>query len=389
MAGELPRRFRRVIAVVLAPAAALAASLSPGAAAAQGQEVDFHRLLQAPDAREIGQVLRELSARNVFPDRVEVVATRRFPIAGHGFEARFIRHRVDGFVHCGVALVPRGAAPGSLAGVVDLPGVRWDFPTRNLSEWQDYGRRALGRYIPRFAVLAPCLRGSAVEAAGFRIEAEGDPQDAFDGAATDTVAFVHAAREVVPELDFSRLAVFGWSRGGAVALLAASRSRIFKAAVSFAGPMDFFREMNRSDAWADALRAAYVSGQAHSWEHQQLGFFVYGRDRLPLGALRARLVASSPLYFSERLPPVRIHQGREDRSVAAGNALRMREAFQRAHSTHLHQTIIHEGWGHDLLENAEAMTEAGAFLWRHIEASGAGTHAGASRTAARAEATAR
>lgn len=369
MIGDFLRRFCRGATLALAPALALAPSLVPVAAAAQGQEIDFNGLLQVPDAREVEQVFREISARNIAPDRVEIVATRRYPIAGHEFEARFIRHRVNGFAHCGVALVPRGAAPGSLAGVVDLPGVRWDFPTRNLSEWQDYGRRALGRYIPRFAILAPCLRGSAVEAAGVRIEAEGDPQDAFDGAATDTVAFVHAAREVVPELDFGRLAVLGWSRGGTVALLSATRTNIFKAVVSFAGPTDFFREMNRSDQWAAALRTAYTSGQTHSWEHQQLGFFVYGRDRLPLAALRARLIASSPLYFNGHLPPTRIYQGGEDRSVAAGNALRMREAFERARSTHLHQAIIHDGWGHALLENAEAMTEAGDFLWRHIEPS--------------------
>lgn len=345
---------------------AAAGAISAPHASGQARDIDFHLLLQPPVPAEIEQTYVQVSSRNHFQDRVEIAATRQFPIGGHWFEARFIRHRVDGSLHCGLALVPRGAAPNSLAGVVDVPGVRWDFPTRNLSEWQSYGRRALGARMPQFAILAPCLRGSAVEAAGFRIEAEGDPRDAFDGAATDVVAFAYAAREVVPELDFRRLVVFGWSRGGTVALLAASRSSIFRAAVSFSGPMDFFREMNRTEDWAERLSAAYRSRRLHTWETQQLDFFVHGRDHLPISALRSRLIASSPLYFVDRLPPTQIHQGRDDRSVGIGNALRMQDALRRLVPRRQSLTIIHDGLGHDLDGNDEAMSQAGQFLWRFM-----------------------
>lgn len=348
---------------------ALALALLPLAKTIAGDAVpplppiDFTRLLAPPTPAEIREAHDRIIARNVHPDSVEVVAVRRFPIDNRMFEARFIRHRIDGVGHCGIALVPEGAAPGSLAGAMDVPGVRWDFPTRSISQLESYAVPMLGPHLADFVILEPCLRGAAVEAVGLRLEAEGDPRDAWDGAATDIVAFAHAAAEVVPEMDFRRLVVFGGSRGGAVALLAAQRSPIFRAAVSFAGPTDFFREMNRPGNWAEALRASYAARRPATYENQQLEFFVDGRERLPLAALRARIIGSSPLHFAEHLPPTQVHQGRDDPHVPVGNAARIRDAFRRAFPGRSdRQVFIHDGQGHSLRESP-AMMQARAFLW--------------------------
>ena len=86
---------------------------------------------------------------------------------------------------------------------------------------------------------------------------EGDRSDVWDGATDDALALLNVALKITPEADARRIAVFGRSRGGTVALLAAIRDPRIRQVVDWAGPSDLFRLMGQ-DGWTQ--REAVAEG---------------------------------------------------------------------------------------------------------------------------------
>ena len=70
----------------------------------------------------------------------------------------------------------------------------------------------------------------------------GNPWDFCEGGTDDALQMLDAALQVIPGADKNRIVAFGGSRGGNVALLAALRDPQIRAAISMAGPTDYFDE---------------------------------------------------------------------------------------------------------------------------------------------------
>lgn len=73
----------------------------------------------------------------------------------------------------------------------------------------------------KFIVVIPSFRGQQLIVGGKKYQSDGNVSDAFDGATTDVLAFLNVALETFGRADESRIAIYGGSRGGTVALLAA------------------------------------------------------------------------------------------------------------------------------------------------------------------------
>ena len=350
-----------IVATLLAIGCSSARDAAPRPAPAPAAEAawTFDELLAPPTPAELEAVDRGWPAPAI--DGAAIVDRVAVRWDGRAYEARVVTHHLDGETRCGLVIVPDGAAPGSLAALVDVRDIRWDYPPRDLTNGPFVVTRILGDDAARFAIVMPCLRGGTLRVAGREVTAAGDRRDAWEGAAIDAIAFTTAALAVTPELDPARIVAYGYSRGGGVALLVGQRDPRVRAVVAFAAPTDWFEAMtDEGGPWPARLAAAARDPAlpADSLRAQFLDWFV--RDGESLAALRRRLVASSPRYFAARLPPTQVHQGERDSAVPVANARVLAAAAAKAGAPV--EVHVYPGEPHLIGDDARAYAAARAFL---------------------------
>jgi hypothetical protein len=326
----------------------------------------FEQLLRPPTAVELRRVDRDWAQKPWDLQDAQLTGTRTVPVGREQFESHLYTYTLNGSPRCGAVLVPHATAEKSLAGLLDIGDIRWDYPDRNLTKGP-YVANILGDFAREFAVLIPCSRGTGLRVGDLRVQSGGDRRDAWEGDAEDAIAFLTLALSTTPQIDPRRLGVYGYSRGGGVALIVGERDPRIKAVLDFAGPTDWFWAMGRpGENWPSRLEAAWRDStlQPDTRESQFLDFFIRGREALSLADLRRRLVAASPLYFTEKLPATQIHHGETDAPVPVRNATAIRGRLAHDES---HEVFIHAGAGH-LLDETAAWSIARAFLVERIVA---------------------
>jgi pimeloyl-ACP methyl ester carboxylesterase len=202
--------------------------------------------------------------------------------------------------------------------------------------------------------LVPGLRGNTLIFEGSEYVSGGDPSDAWDGATDDALAFLEAALEVTPEIDREKIAVVGYSRGGTVALLAGIRDPRIDLVLDVVGPVDHLVAMDSHLGWttgevlADALRDGTVPEVTEEGGQDFDHFFDRVLEGETLAGVRARLIASSPLYFVEDLPETHSYYGSEDRSVPLANPTLLRARLAELGRLDRDTTLrVFEERGHD------------------------------------------
>lgn len=325
----------------------------------------FDELLNPPAAAELDRVDRDWAGKEWTVSDIRLVGATTVPLGPDLFEARLYTHALNGSRRCGAVLVPQGAGPASLIGLVDIGDIAWDYRDRDLTNGPYVGR-ILGDRARGFAVIVPCARGMGLRVGDLRVSADGDRRDAWEGVAEDAIAFLTVALSLTPRIDRERLAAYGYSRGGGVALIVGQRDPRIKAVLAFAPPTDWFSAMGRpGQNWAERLELASRDSALapDTRENQYLDWFVRDREALPLAALRRRLVGASPLYFTEKLPAVQIHHGENDGPVPVRNATAVRDRLPANDDNR--RVFIYPGVGHRLDETV-ALTTGRAFLMTHL-----------------------
>ncbi len=199
------------------------------------------KVFAPPTAAEIKAAEADWAKRDLSPKNVQEVATGEIDLGQTKATVRIILHTVHGFKHYGAIIVPAGAEKGLFPVILDLKGVSPDFFPLNLGRLMS--PRILGDSQGKFIYVVPSFRGEVLQFDGKEYKSEGDPTDSWDGATDDALAFLNAALSITPQADRSRIAAFGKSRGGALAMLAGIRDPRIKRVVSWSGPADFFRLM--------------------------------------------------------------------------------------------------------------------------------------------------
>jgi hypothetical protein len=350
------RKLRKVEGALLVAAGKRAEAKKALEAAGDAQSLrmlqpdrSLDALFATPAPAEIAAVAQRWATRDLSPKDVEIVHRGTLD----GAEVRVVSHRVHGSVHYGVVIVPGGAQGRPV--VVEAKGVSPSYFPLDLSR-APVSMQMLGG---DFIYFLPSYRGELLKFDGRTWTSEGDRTDVWDGATDDFLAFTAAALTVTPEADPARVGAFGRSRGGTVALLAAIRDRRYDCVVSWAAPADHFFEMMQS-GWtprervAEGLRAkADVFGMG--------GQFIETFLAKPRSTAETRLhlIASSPLWFAERLPAAQAHYGIDDNivSVRNGRALAARNAKV--------EMVWHEEAGHDL-DQDNAWRETVRFLRQRL-----------------------
>lgn len=268
--------------------------------------IDLTTLFAPPSAEELDALTMAWAHEQPGPEGLRDEASYVLP---SGDSMRVISHLVGENRHYGVVVVPAGAHEAeSLPVAIDLAGFGVEMVLEVPSEI-----RALNG---EFVTLLPSFRGQELRFEEQSWFSEGDPYDQCEGGSEDALAFIEAALESTPVASRAELVAIGGSRGGNVAMLLGVRGSKVRGVVEIAGPTDYLREELLDHPNVSALYANY-----------------FVRDLLDGGTdvdeARRRMLACSPLYFAERLPPTQAHHGTEDQNVPFAQAelldARMRE----------------------------------------------------------------
>jgi dipeptidyl aminopeptidase/acylaminoacyl peptidase len=304
--------------------------------------------------------------RDLAPEAVREETTGRLNLGSTNASVRIISYRVHGQKNYGAIIIPDGV--GAKAPVIlDLKGVSWDYFPLHLNSI--IAPKILGEAQNKFVYFVPSFRGEVLDFDNRQYVSEGDRTDSWDGAADDALAFLNAALTITPQADASRICAFGKSRGGSLALLAGIRDPKIKFVIDWAGPVDWFGLMG-TDGWTqkEIVRDALLFKAAPQEEGGQfierfLAKSISGNQSLR--EARIKMLASSPLYFAERLPlKIQIHYGEEDEMVPLVNGRKLLQRIKKRNSTFA-EAYFYPSSGHDL-DLEKAYRRSKIFLLRHL-----------------------
>jgi len=308
----------------------------------------LQELFSPPTSEELAEVWDDWNSRDLEPAEWREIERSEMRIAEMESIVRIMAHKVGGDLHYGAIIVPHAAGAAPRPVMIEAKGVSWDYRPLDL----EHDLRLpdiLGAHRQDLIYVIPSFRGERMVLGQRSYLSEGDRTNAWDGATDDALALLELALMTTPQADSTRIGIFGQSRGGSVAFLAAIRDTRIRAVVSWCGPVDWFTHMG-SDGWS--LEEMVQEGvRLNAVPPEPGGQFIerYLRrpsaDQRTLRFARHRMVASSPLYFLKHLPLVRCSYGREDTMVPVVNAESLVLAFRGNPDQ---QCRIVEGAGHDL-----------------------------------------
>lgn len=306
--------------------------LLAGQAAANEPHTFDYRTVSPADVQ---RVLADWRARDLGARNVTVIQEED----RDGFRLIVLRHDVSSRAHFGAILLP-DVEDLSAAPVVVLPDGLEQYNPRfdldlNIRKYQSLD------YLKGYVKILPAFRGRFMSYADNGWYSRGDFCDAYDGPTDDSIAMLNAAEELLPEVDFTRVLVWGGSRGGNTALLMAARDPRVHTVIAIAAPVDFYRQ-----DW-----------QVEGSNQYRCQFF----DGVNEPQSRHRMLASSPSFFPphENLERVFLHHDEGDDVVPVWNAERM-AAHMETHSVDVTKHV-YPTQGHGALAGEET-------FWRNIEA---------------------
>ncbi len=324
----------------------------------------IQKILSPPSPGEINAILEIWQDADYSNSKSELVESGKMTYDQQEFNVSVYKHTVGSEDHFTAIYVPSKAQPKSLSILIETRGVRYDYPPRNISSGA-FVMSLLGDMIEQFIIVEPCLRGHQLKAIEQTHTAGGDRRDSYDGAAKDVAMALTVAISEVPEWDQKNVFSFGVSRGGGVALLHGQRDKRVTGVISMSAPADWLQLMARpGENWASRIyeAAKNYNGPANDRSAQFYEWFLQDRQHLSNFMARQRLIASSPLYFTEHLPPTLIHQGTRDSAIPSVNAAAFSDRFLRLGLNEgNYQVIFHEGAGH-LLRDSDAPERTREFL---------------------------
>lgn len=323
-----------------------------------------------PTAAELERVRSEWKSRDLKPRDIRKEHQTNLNIDGVAFNATAISYLIHGQRNFGVVLVPLGAKARRYPVLVELKGVSTDYEPLEVPGGI-LTPSLLGADLRNFVVFLPAVRGEQLLFDGKTYPCEGDPDDSWDGATDDAIAFLSAGLASCPEADPNRIVVFGKSRGGAVAMLLGERDPRVRAIASWSGPAGWMENMpqfgwTQFELVREGIRA---KSPPYSTPGQAIRtFFKPAIDgKMDLAQVRDRLIASSPIYFLSQLPPAQLHYGENDYDVPTEEGRSLEAALARLGAKRPDISVVYEeNGGHDLNPTISVPTTK-RFLLKHAD----------------------
>ena len=290
-----------------------------------GVNVDV--LFAPPTDAEVNAVLAEWEARRpltrtVTDFREEVAVTT--DLAGKAASMRVVSQTVDGLRHYGAIIAPAEAvADASLPVLVICHGGAEGV---DVDELLTAATAGLGEAVTQFIYVIPSFRSEPLEAAGQVYTSDGPPSP-WDGDVDDTLSLLTATLENTPAANPDKIAVVGFSRGAAVALLMGLRDDRISHVVDFFGPTDFFGDLAKLVVNQALLGFTFPLPGVPYLNETYIQPLKDGT--LTIDEMRLELVRRSPVYFTDALQrfQLQLHHGRKDLVVPVNESERLIEVM--------------------------------------------------------------
>lgn len=267
-------------------------------------------LFATPTDTEKAAVMHDWQQRDLSITQYAVL--NQLLVAGGRYILKLVSYRFQNMNEYGALLIP--AQAGTFPVRMMVGGFGHEITTNTLNVGIDSTTDGT------FILAVPALRGQSLSLTVNGVAyttpvSEGRHCDAFDGGTDDVLAMLNLIDTLEEKADVTRTAVRGGSRGGTVALLAGIRDARVKRVVNVVGPTDML-----------ILTKATVNDP--TYQCQFLDDLV--NKQASVAATRHKMIASSPIYFTEHLPLVQVHMGSKDNMVPVeqGNLLLQRMTEQ-------------------------------------------------------------
>ncbi|MEX0316275.1 MAG: alpha/beta hydrolase family protein [Allomuricauda sp.] len=291
------------------------------------------QVLAEPSDQEIAEVLSELRKQDLTPK--EVVLHDSILLSNSN-KLYILSHEAEGLTHYGAIVVPTKNKSNKLPVIVFATGgdgmskefnVDWDF-NHAAAKFPSF----LGEKLDdKFIVVIPSFRGQQLTIGEKKYQSEGNVNDAFGGATTDALALLNVTLKCFEQADENRIAIYGGSRGGTVALLASARDNRIKRAIAIAAPTD--------------MKALY---QLYPGQFKLLFFNDLLSGKITQKEARKKFIAISPVYFAKELTMVQLHHDKNDPFVPiefAEELIKSAKANGKNIEAHFYDEGIHGFWG--------------------------------------------
>jgi dipeptidyl aminopeptidase/acylaminoacyl peptidase len=194
----------------------------------------------------------------------------------------------------------------------------------------------------------PSFRGNLLRGNDLCFRSEGYAGDVWLGAAEDAVAFLEAVKSLYNKSDSTKVLASGGSRGATVALI-------------IGGLTDKVDYIIASSTHTKFLDYSVIQNERVGRSYPAA---FYTPETTP-GEVRKRIIASSPYYFADRLPPFEVHQGTEDQKTTVWHARRLGEHLNEIGTDdNSYNIYIHENKGHGYDDDKVVCESLGRFLKR-------------------------
>lgn len=261
-------------------------------------------LFADPTQQEINDVLADWSSRDLSVKAYNLEQTVQI---SDDLTLKMISYNVSGLKEYAALLIPRSDKKMPVR--IYLGGFGYDATVNSLN-------LVTGSGDMPFIFAMPALRGQSldIEINGTHYTSqlsEGEHCDAFDAAADDGIALLNVIEGTEPTADIQRTGVRGGSRGATVALLMGERDSRVKMSVAVAGPANLLE---------------LTSGMTNDLTYQCQFLDDLVQKRSSVAEARLNMIASSPVFFANRLPKTQMHLAADDKIVppSQGDELKLK-----------------------------------------------------------------
>ncbi len=297
-------------------------------------------LMREPSNKELDEILLEWKEKDFSPKNIEVVYKEELP---NGDSIKVISHLVNGLKHYGAIRIPKTLDVKTAPILMELEGGGTGLDIsklRTLTQGKCRGQK------DNFISILPSYRGCILRGEDFCFRSEGYYGDPWVGPAEDAIVFLEAVKKIYNKPDDTRVLANGISRGATVALIIGSLTDKLDYIIATSTHTKFLdRYVVENERVGNSFARAFYTPTASPEQ------------------IRKRIIASSPYYFADKLPPFDLHQGARDELTTVWHANVLENRLQEIEKdTNTYNLFIYEDRGHGYDDDQTVCQSIAEFL---------------------------
>ena len=286
--------------------------------------VDIDELLKEPTESEINDILKEWKEKDFKPERIHIEYSEEL---SNGDSIKVVSHLVNDKKHYGLVRIPKDI---NIQTAPILMGLIGGGTGIDVLKMEDITTGKCSSIRNNYITIMPSFRGNLLRWKDLCFRSEGYAGDVWLGAAEDAVAFLEVVKSLYNKSDSTKVLASGVSRGATVALIIGGLTDKVDYIIASSTHTKFLDySVIQDEQVGRSFPAAFYTPETSPEE------------------VRKRIVASSPYYFADRLPPFELHQGTEDQKTTVWHARRLDERLKEIdRDDNSYRIYIYENKGH-------------------------------------------